>query len=141
MYQSGELIKFSPFVFKNGNQPKPKYCIVLGQIDNKVMIANLPTSKDHVPSDAMVERGCVDIPERGVNAFVLSPTDQVTPSFRFPRPTFVYGEQVDEYEQKYLDEMGSTVEKLGQIEPALFQAIKDCVKKARLLRRKYRQLL
>ena len=141
MYQSGELIKFSPFVFKNGNQPKPKYCIVLGQIDNKVMIANLPTSKDHVPSDVMVERGCVDIPERGVNAFVLSPTDQVTPSFRFPRPTFVYGEQVDEYEQKYLDEMGSTVEKLGQIEPALFQAIKDCVKKARLLRRKYRQLL
>lgn len=24
----------------------------------------------------------------------------VTSSFRFPRPTFVYGEQVDEYEQK-----------------------------------------
>ncbi len=32
MYHTGELIKFSPFVFKNGNQPKPKYCIVLGQI-------------------------------------------------------------------------------------------------------------
>ena len=141
MYQTGELIKFSPFVFKNGNQPKPKYCIVLGQIDDKVMMANLPTSKDHVPSDVMVERGCVDIPERGVNAFVLNPNDQVTSSFRFPRPTFVYGEQVDEYEQKYLDEMGSTVEQLGQIDPALFQAIKDCVKKARLLRRKYRQLL
>ena len=61
--------------------------------------------------------------------------------FRFPRPTFVYGEQVDEYEQKYLDEMGSTVEQLGQIEPSLFKAIKDCLKKARLLRRKYRQLL
>ena len=105
------------------------------------MMANLPTSKDHVPSDVMVERGCVDIPERGVNAFVLNPNDQVTSSFRFPRPTFVYGEQVDEYEQKYLDEMGSTVEQLGQIDPALFQAIKDCVKKARLLRRKYRQLL
>lgn len=51
MYQTGELIKFSPFVFKNGNQPKPKYCIVLGQIDDKVMLASLPTSKDHVPSD------------------------------------------------------------------------------------------
>lgn len=25
MYHTGELIKFSPFVFKNGNQPKPKY--------------------------------------------------------------------------------------------------------------------
>ena len=141
MYQTGELIKFSPFVFKNGNQPKPKYCIVLGQIDDKVMMVNLPTSKDHVPADAEVERGCVDIPERGVNAFVLNPSDQVTPSFRFPRPTFIYGEQVDEYEQKYLDEMGSTVEQLGQIESALFQAIKDCVKKAKLLRRKYKNLL
>ena len=79
--------------------------------------------------------------ERGVNAFVLNPSDQVTPSFRFPRPTFIYGEQVDEYEQKYLDEMGSTVEQLGQIESALFQAIKDCVKKAKLLRRKYKNLL
>ena len=141
MYQTGELIKFSPFVFKNDNQPKPKYCIVLGQIDDKVMMANLPTSKDHVPSGVMVELGCVDIPERGVNAFVLNPNDQVTSLFRFPRPTFVYGEQVDEYEQKYLDEMGSAVEQLGQIDPVLFQAIKDCVKKARLLRRKYRQLL
>ena len=141
MYQTGELIKFTPFVFKNGSQPKTKYCIVLGQIDDKVLMANLPTSKDHVPSDVMVERGGVDIPERGVNAFVLNPGDQVTASFRFPRPTFVYGEQVDEYEQTYLDEMGSTVEQLGQIDPALFQAIKDCVKKAKLLRRKYRNLL
>ena len=96
MYYTGELIKFSPFVFKNGNQPKPKYCIVLGQINDKVMMANLPTSKDHVPSDVMVERGCVDIPERGVNAFVFCPSDQVTSSFSFSRPTFVYGEQVDD---------------------------------------------
>lgn len=141
MYQTGELIKFSPFVFKDGNQPKPKYCIVLGQIDDRVMMVSLPTSKDHVPTDAMVERGCVDIPERGVNAFVLNPNDKVTASFSFPRPTFVYGEQVDEYEQKFLDEMGSTVERLGQVDSALFQAIKDCVKKARLLRRKFRHLL
>lgn len=141
MYQTGELIKFSPFVFKNGNQPKPKYCIVLGQIDDRVMMVSLPTSKDHVPTDAMVERGCVDIPERGVNAFVLNPNDKVTASFSFPRPTFVYGEQVDEYEQKFLDEMGSTVERLGQVDSALFQAIKDCVKKARLLRKKFRHLL
>ena len=68
-------------------------------------------------------------------------SDQVTSSFRFPRPTFVYGEQVDDYEQKYLDEMGGTVERLGKIDPDMFQAIKDCIKKARLLRRKYRKLL
>jgi len=48
---------------------------------------------------------------------------------------------VDEYEQKYLDDMGSDVEQLGHVEPALFQAIKACVKKARLLKRKYKALL
>ena len=41
MYQTGELIKFTPFVFKNGNQPKAKYCIVLGQIADKVMMVSL----------------------------------------------------------------------------------------------------
>ena len=99
MYEVGDLLKFSSFEFKNGNRPKPKYFIVLGHIDDKIMMACLPTSKDHVPADAAVERGCVDIKERGVNAFVFSPDDLVTPSFSFSRPTFVYGEQVDEYEK------------------------------------------
>ena len=141
MYEVGDLLKFSPFEFKNGNMPKPKYFIVLGHIDDKIMMACLPTSKDHVPADAAVERGCVDIKERGVNAFVFSPDDMATPSFSFPRPTFVYGEQVDEYEQKYLDEMNSIVDHLGQIDSLLFQQLKECLKKAPLLRRKYRKLL
>lgn len=54
----GTLLYCEPFVFKNGATPKPKYCIVLGQIGDKVMMVSLPTSKDHVPADAMMERGC-----------------------------------------------------------------------------------
>ena len=141
MYQTGELLKFSPFTFKNGNLPKPKYFIVLGVMDEKVMMAVLPTSKDHVPADATVERGCVSIAERGVNAYVFSPNDQVTPTFSFFKPTFVYGEQVDEYEYSYLDAMTGSVEHLGIIEPIIFQELKDCIKKASQLRRKYRMLL
>ncbi len=141
MYEAGDLLKFSPFAFKNGNPPKPKYFIVLGHIDEKVMMASLPTSKDHVPADAVVEHGCVDIKERGVNAYVFNPNDKVTATFSFPKQTFVYGEQVDEYEQKYLDEMNTTVEHLGKIEAQTFQDLKDCIKKAQLLRRKYRNLL
>lgn len=141
MYQDGDLLKFSPFVFKSGDQPKTKYFIVLRHIDDKLLMACLPTSKDHIPADAMVVRGCVDIPERCVNAFVFNPADRVTPSFSFPLPTFVYGEQVDEYEQKYLDEMDSEVEYLGRIERSVFKDLKDCLKKAVLLRRKYRKYL
>lgn len=65
MYQPGELLRFSSFEFKNGRQPKPKYFIVLGHIDDKVMMASLPTSKDHVPADAVVEHGCVNIAKNG----------------------------------------------------------------------------
>ena len=141
MYEAGDLLKFSPFEFKNGNQPKPKYFIVLAHIDKKVMMATLPTSKDHVPADVVVKSGCVDIKERGVNAYVFSPNDKVTATFSFPRQTFVYGEQVDEYETKYLDEMDSSVDYLGKIESHVFHDLKDCIKKAQMLRRKYRNLL
>lgn len=65
----------------------------------------------------------------------------MTATFSFPRQTFVYGEQVDEYERKYLDEMESSVENLGQIDSQTFQDLKDCIKKAQLLRRKYRSFL
>lgn len=141
MFQEGQLLKISPFVFKNSNTPKPKYYVVLRHIDEGIMMASLPTSKDHIPADVSVTDGCVDIPERQINAFVFSPATQVTETFRFPLPTFVYGEGVDEYEQSYLDAMDADIDDLGQIESDLFQQLKDCIKKATLLKRKYRKLL
>lgn len=141
MYQEGQLLKFSPFEFKNGKTPKPKYYVVLKHIDNEVMMASLPTSKDHIPNDVAISDGCVDIPERQVNAFVFSPNTQITESFHFSLPTFVYGENVDEYEQQYLDAMDAEVEDLGIMDSILFQQLKDCIKKATLLKRKYRKLL
>lgn len=141
MYKEGQLLKFSPFVFKNGNAPKPKYFVVLKHIDDEVMMASLPTSKDHIPSGAVVSDGCVDIPERQVNAFVFSPSTQVTETFHFSVPTFVYGEGVDEYDQQYLDKMNAEIEDLGNMESTLFLQLKDCIKKAALLKRKYRKLL
>lgn len=48
---------------------------------------------------------------------------------------------MDEYETKYLDEMDSNVDYLGKIESQVFHDLKDCIKKAQMLRRKYRNLL
>ena len=141
MFQEGQLLKITPFVFKNGNVPKPKFYVVLRHIGEGVMMASLPTSKDHIPADVEVTDGCVDIPERQVNAFVFTPTMQVTETFRFPLPTFVYGEGVDEYEQGYLEAMDAEISDLGQIDSTLFQRLKDCIRKAALLKRKYRKLL
>ena len=133
----GTLLYFDPFVFKNGADPKPQYFIVLANTDDDVILASLPTSKDHVPSDAEVVRGPVSIPERGVNAYVFEAGDQVTDSFAFPRRTFVYGEQVDDYTEADLEAMNSKIQNLGVLKPELLADLKDCIKKAANIKRKY----
>lgn len=97
----------------NGAQRKPKFYVVLKHMGEDLMMASLPTSQDHVPGDLSDRTGCVSVPERGVNAYVFAPLEQVTEKFAFPLRTFVYGEQVDEYSQSYLDAMGANIEDLG----------------------------
>ena len=133
----GTLLYFDPFVFKNGATPKPKYFIVLANTDDGVMLASLPTSKDHVPADAEVVRGAVNIPERGVNAYVFEAGDQVTDTYCFPRRTYVYGEQVDDYTEEDLNAMGSTIQNLGVLKPELLADLKACLKQAVNIKRKY----
>ena len=141
MYAEGQLLSFTPFVFKNGAPPKKKYFIVLKHMDDLLMMASLPTSKDHLPSNVPLTSGCVNIPERAVNAFVFMPEERITDCFAFRKPTFVYGEQVDEYAQKYLDNMDSTTEDLGIIHADVFEKLKECLKQSLLLKRKFRKLL
>lgn len=133
----GTLLFFDPFVFKNGATPKPKYFIVLANTDDGVMLASLPTSKDHVPADTAVVRGVVNIPERGVNAFVFEAGDLVTDTFSFPRRTFVYGEQVDDYTEEDLQAMGSAVRNLGVLKPELLADMRACLKQSANIKRKY----
>ena len=133
----GTLLFFDPFVFKNGATPKPKYFIVLANTDDGVMLASLPTSKDHVPADTAVVRGTVNIPERGVNAFVFEAGDLVTDTFSFPRRTFVYGEQVDDYTEEDLQAMGSAVRNLGVLKPELLADMRACLKQSANIKRKY----
>lgn len=133
----GTLLYCNPFVFKNGATPKPKYFIVLANTDDGVMLASLPTSKDHVPADAEVVRGAVNIPERGVNAYVFEAGDQVTDTYCFPRRTYVYGEQVDDYTEEDLNAMGSTIQNLGVLKPELLADLKACLRQASNIKRKY----
>lgn len=133
----GTLLYCDPFVFKNGATPKPKYFIVLANTDSGVMLASLPTSKDHVPQDAEVVRGAVSIPERGVNAYVFEAGDQVTDCFAFPRKTFVYGEQVDDYTEEDLEAMGGSIQNLGVLKPELLAELRKCLKQAPNIKRKY----
>lgn len=141
MYPEGQLLCFAPFVFKNGAEPKKKYYIVLKHMDDKMMMASLPTSKNHIPSDVPLASGCINIPERAVNAYVFFPEEKVTDCFSFVLPTFVYGEQVDEYSREYIENMKSEIEDLGKISDETMANLRNCLKQSVLIKRKYRKLL
>ncbi len=64
MFEEGNLLFFRPFLFKNGAEPQDKFFLVLKKLDGDILLASLPTSKDHVPSDLEVKHGCLNISER-----------------------------------------------------------------------------
>ena len=48
MFEDGKLLLFHPFLFKNGATPKDKFFVVLKELEGNILLASLPTSKDHV---------------------------------------------------------------------------------------------
>lgn len=51
-FAEGEVLYFDPFLFKDAKGgSKPKYYIVLKNMNDNVVLATLPTSKDFVPSN------------------------------------------------------------------------------------------
>ena len=141
MIEEGSLLYIDPFEFKNGATPKAKYFIVLAKTAEGLMVASLPTSKDFIPSDTVVERGGINIPERDVNAYVFEAGDMVTDTFSFPRRTYVYGEQVDAYTEDDLIPMTGNMTNLGRIKPELFADLKACLRQATHIKRKFAKLL
>lgn len=141
MFAEGQLLRFDPFIFKKDVPSKPKYYVVLKHMGDDIMMASLPTSKDHIPGDLSNGTGCINFPERGINAFVFAAGQQVTDKFSFPLRTYIYGEQVDEYSQQYLDSMASRITDLGIISVTTLAAIRNCVKHSPLIKRKYAKIL
>lgn len=62
MFEEGNLLFFRPFLFKNGAESQDKFFLVLKKLEGDILLASLPTSKDHVPSDLEVKHGCLNIP-------------------------------------------------------------------------------
>ena len=78
MYKAGNILYFTPFYFKNGNPAKPKYFIVLKKVERKTILASLPTRKDSIPENEVIEAGCIELPEININCFVFPPDVAIT---------------------------------------------------------------
>lgn len=150
MFEEGNLLLFHPFLFKNGAHPKDKFFLVIENIDGELLLASLPTSKDHVPSDIEIKHGCLDLSERFVNVFVFLSGEEVLNKdngkhFSFSKNTFIYGADLDMYNlaQFELQERlaQTNIELVGCLDTAVFLELKDCLANSKMVKNRYRRLL
>lgn len=143
----GSILYFTPFYFKNGQSaPKNKYFVILKNINERSIIASLPTRKDHIPSHLMVEYGCIECSEINLNCFVFSPDIKVTEcGKKFDFVTHLYGAFIDDYEIDLLKDLypneGSNYVVWGQMRAELFSDLLRCFKNSKAVKRKYKKLL
>jgi hypothetical protein len=104
VFLPGQIIYFTSFQFKNGNTPKAKYFIVLANVDDSIVIASLPTRTNSVPSFITINHGCINIDERCYNSYLFEKERVIGKSgFNFDMPTFIYGDQVEDYDLDFLE--------------------------------------
>lgn len=146
MFEPGNLLYFNPFIFPDGGEPKPKFFVVLGEVDETVLLASLPTSKDHIPSDVEVTSGCLEIAERMVNAYIFMANEVVTENgFFFEKNTFIYGQNIKTYNtaiflQQQIAKQIEITEK-GKLKNDVFIALKECLKNSDAVRKKFKKYL
>ena len=104
MFKEGRLLYFTPFFFRNGNPAKPKYFLVIKNLEDGLLLASLPTSQDHIPQGIDIKHGVCEIPTSCVSAYVFVAGEDVATApdssrFSFPKNTFIYGEQIEEYNE------------------------------------------
>ncbi len=150
MFEAGCLLLFRPFLFKNGAAPKNKFFLVIENVGDEVLLASLPTSKDHVPADVKVNRGCLDLSERFVNVFVFLSGEEVVfrengDPFSFSKNTFVYGANLDLYEVDKFDLQVQSnltqIEKIGTLNSDIFEELRKCLANSKMVKNKYRKML
>lgn len=146
MFEVRNILYFDPFYFKNGNKAKAKYFVVLKLIENRVILASLPTSKDYIPAFEEIQEGCIEIPNSNFNCFAIPITTCVTECKKhFSKKTFLYGQNIDEYD---IELMKNTyqLEKIdyqiwGKMKQCLFDDLICCFRNSRTVKRKYKRLL
>lgn len=134
MYAPGQILYFTPFYFPNGNLAKNKYFIVLACVSNDLIVANLPTSRDHIPSFIEKKHGCINADDQQIGCYFFEKGKIISAceTFAFPLDTYIYAEQVDSFNIDKLNEIYQTKDVDYQIvcelSDAEFLAIKDCLK-------------
>ena len=144
MFEEGNLLLFTPFYFKNGAMPQSKFFLVLKAFDGNMLLASLPTSKDHVPADVSVKSGCFEDSERRVNVFVFLAGESVAchpltnREFAFSLNTFIYSAHLETnpisvFEKQIADHL-SEVNLIGKVVEPVYRDLRECLKHSRMVK-------
>ncbi|WP_455587193.1 hypothetical protein [Bacteroides sp.] len=151
IFEEGSILYFEPFFFKDGSNPKPKYFLVIKNLQKELVLASLPTSKDSVPTNMEMRHGCMEIPEINFNCYLfkggqcvaMHPDKNI--KFAFPKNTFVYGFRIDLFDidifMQQIDHNRSMVELKGILYPDEHAAIIACLKASGSVKRRFKKLL
>lgn len=150
MIEQGTIIYFNPFYFEDGTS-KPKYFLVLKELDDMWLLASLPTSKDHIPSSMPKIHGCIDDSTINFNCYYfkagqnIAHNDELNEEFSFPRDTYIYGFRITTFDlhkfETQIDNNETVVTRKGILYPSEFEALRKCLKQSTSVKRKLRMLL
>ncbi|HEX9513659.1 MAG TPA: hypothetical protein VF939_24375 [Puia sp.] len=146
MFLQGQVVYFNSFVFKNGNDPKPKYFIILKNLGDTTIIGSLPTRTNTAPSFITISHGCINLDERCYNCYLFQKDKIICQNgFSFDLPTYIYGDQIEDYEVEKLEEMykirGVDYEILDTLNEDEYNAIINCLLNSQSVKRKIKKYL
>ncbi|SHM23365.1 hypothetical protein [Flavobacterium xanthum] len=142
MFEKGHLFYFKEYIFKNGNEPKNKFFLVLKTIENGFIAAILPTKVESLHANIEKNHGCISFPEKCICCYYI-PKDVVVTNnnFSFKLDTYLYAQYVfDESEVNLLSTYQiEDIEFKGKLTDEEFDKIIDCFSNSALLPRKFRK--
>jgi hypothetical protein len=147
MYSPGAILYFTPFYFSNGNSCKNKYFIVLGVDGDDMVIASLPTSKDHVPENLTKTHRCINNDAMRINCYFFEKNRKISEcgKFSFPMDTYLYGEHIQSLSRAKLEEIypleGKDFISLGLLNDIEFKALKLCLRNSGNVKNKLKKYL
>ena len=142
MFEKGNLLYFKDYIFKNGNEPKNKFFLVLKTIENGFIAAILPTKVESLPANIEKNHGCISCPEKCICCYYISKDIVVTNNgFSFQLDTYMYAQYVfDESENNLLSTYQiEDIEFKGKLLDEEFEKIITCFSNSTLLPRKFRK--
>lgn len=115
------------------------------------MLASLPTSHDHIPSNKDKVHGCIDDSTINFNCYyfqagkVVAYNEIDETEFFFPRDTYVYGYRISFFDlvkfEVLINRGQCDVTYKGRMADDEYKQLKDCLKKSSSVKRAFRRLL